>query len=79
MEHDALGTGRSSSDSDMVRVAAKGADVPLDPIKSHSLVLESVVNAATLEDLSAGQKSIRPNSIVQGDNNNVIVACNDKS
>lgn len=63
----------------MAWVTAKLFDVLLYPFKSFALVFQAVVDTAAFKYFFAGEESIRPNTIVECNDDNVHLACQYKS
>lgn len=48
------------------------ADILLDPLKSFDLIFQAIVQTPFRLNLLARQESIRPDSVVEGDDNDVL-------
>jgi hypothetical protein len=76
---DGCGSCRCTSQSDVLRVTSKLANVLLDPLQSLDLIFETVVCASTLDDLVGSQESIRTDAVVEVYNHDIVVACFDQA
>jgi hypothetical protein len=76
---DWCGTCRCSSDGNVLGVTSKLADIFLYPLQSLDLVSETVVGSASLNNLVWSQETIRTNTVVEVDDDNVVVACFDQT
>jgi hypothetical protein len=55
-------------------VTSKLADIFLYPLQGLDLISETIVGSAALNNLIRSQETIRTNTVVEVDNNNVVVA-----
>ena len=76
MKRDAGGTGTVPSENDMVWVTAKGCYVRLDPLERFSLVPEAIV---WCDMMPVSQETVRPYTIVEGDNDETTIAGGDET
>jgi hypothetical protein len=63
----------------MLGITSELANVLLDPLQSLDLIFEAIVGASALDNLVGSQESIRTNAVVEVHDNNIVVACFDKT
>jgi hypothetical protein len=56
-------------------ITSKLADILLNPLQSLDLISQTVVGSAALNDLIRSQEAIRTNTVVEVDNDNIVVTC----
>lgn len=54
-------------------------DILLHPFKRLDLIFETIIQASTLLDLFAGEKAVRPHTVVEGDHHDVMTRCFDQA
>ena len=77
MQHRASARG-SSVDSNVSRVPTKLVNVLLHPLEEEALIHQARVEGAVSSDLIARQEAKGADSIVEGDNDNVIARLSDE-
>lgn len=63
--HDATTTGRLAEDGDPRGIAAEQVDIPLDPFKSETLVVQAGIRGAVLLERWAGQPAKGAETVVE--------------